>query len=95
MARSLPLEDRRDQAEKKEIRSLFIHPDLLFVIQKATACDPADRYQTFEDFSKDIRSFMDSNKDQLDETVPTYLSPTLRERTLSPFSDESTASLDL
>ncbi len=95
MAGSLPFEDRRNQAEKKEIRSLFIHPDLLSVIQKATACDPADRYQTFEDFSKHIRSFMDSNKDQLDETVPTYLSPTLRERTLSPFSDESTASLDL
>ena len=90
MAGVLPFEGREDTDSgdqgKKEIRSLFIHPDLLSVIQKASAYNPADRYATFEAFSDDIRSFMDQNNDNLDEKVPTYLSTDARRPTVPPFT---------
>lgn len=99
MAGVLPFDEEKtnDSCDKgkKRISSLFIHPDLLSIIQRAAAYDPADRYQAFEDFSKDIRSFMDANHDYLDEKVPTYLSTDLRRPTVPPFFDTSKANLDL
>ena len=99
MAGVLPFEGNKDtdlcDKRKKQISSLFIHPDLLAVIQRATAYDPADRYQTFEEFSKGILSFMNTNNDNLDERVPTYLSTDLRKPTNLTFTDASTARHDL
>lgn len=100
MAGALPLfEGRKDIdgcSKKRKIRSLFIHPDLLSVIQKATAYDPADRYQTFEDFSKDIVTFMNANNDSLDEKVPTYISNDLQRPTSEPsIIEKSTVRQDL
>ncbi len=98
MAGLLPFEgksgDSRDQG-RRPIRSLFIHPDLLSIIQKAAAYDPAERYQRFEDFSKDILSFMDRHHDQLDEKVPAYLSNDLKRPTIPPFTAASTIRSDL
>ena len=99
MAGVLPFEDEQNtdpcDKGKKQISSLFIHPGLLSVIQKAAAYDPADRYHTFEEFSKDIVSFMNTYHDHLDEKVPSYLSADLRRPTLPPFTDVSAARLDL
>ena len=81
--------------KKQPIRSLFIHPGLLSVIRKAAAFDPAERYRTFEEFSDDIRSFMEKNSDGLDEMVPAYLSADLRRPTVPPFFDGRTARTDL
>lgn len=66
---------------------MFIHPDLLAVIQKAAAFDPGERYRTFEEFSEDILCFMEKNEDCLDEKVPTYLLTELRERTIPLFTE--------
>ena len=93
LAGVLPFENKPDinDKEKLYIRSLFIHPALLSVIRKAAAFDPAERYQCFEDFSKDIRSFMDVYQNDLDEIVPVYLSNTrakhLNSPTVPPFQD--------
>ena len=98
MAGILPFDgEKTDSCDKgkKRINSLFIHPDLLSIIQRAAAYDPADRYQTFEDFSKDISSFMNLNNDNLDEKVPTYLSNDLRRPTIPSFTAASTTNLDL
>ncbi|MBR3428973.1 MAG: protein kinase [Clostridia bacterium] len=99
MAELLPFEEIQGTGMhdkgRKTIRSLFIHPDLLSIIQRATACNPPDRYQTFEDFSKDISSFMDANNDYLDEKVPIYLSTDLRRPTVPPYFDASKTNLDL
>ena len=86
----LPSDEKRedDPPEKKELRinSLFIHPELLSIIQKAAASDPTKRYQTFESFSEDIRSFMKKNDDFLDEKAPAYLAAEHRERTIPPYT---------
>lgn len=86
--------DMRDQ-KRKQINSLFIHPALLSIIQKAASFDPAERYQTFDEFSKDIRSFMDMYDGCLDEKVPTYLQADLRALTIPPYMLTQETGLDL
>ena len=89
MAGLLPFDEKADASDKKNLRinSFFIHPDLLAIIRKAAAYNPCDRYQTFEEFSKDIQAFMASYDDDLDEKVPQYISNDLRKPTLPPFCD--------
>ena len=95
----LPSDGKRetDLAEKKklQISSLFIHPELLSIIQKAAASDPMERYQTFESFSEDILSFIKENDDFLDEKAPAYLAAELRERTIPPFTLSQGANIEL
>ncbi len=76
MAGALPFDAGTDKNDKEKlyIHSLFIHSELLSVIRKAASFDSAKRYQSFEDFSKNIRSFMDAYQNGLDEMVPVYLS---------------------
>lgn len=78
------LEDVPDK-ENFRFRSLFMPPELLPIIQKASAYDPHDRYQTFEEFSQDIRAYLTANQDFLDEKVPSYNSPILRNATIPPY----------
>lgn len=80
MAGILPSTEGKDEKDKDTpdrcklpIQSLFIPAALLSVIQKATALKPAGRYQTFEELSADIRNFMETHRDDLDEKVPTYI----------------------
>ena len=86
-----PFEEGKDKYKRQPVYSLFIHPDLLAVIQKATAYDPVDRYQTFAHFSEDIRRFMDVNDSHLDEKAPAYISRWLQGPTISPVSPEDAA----
>ena len=70
------LPEKRNDSEsgsvESRIHSLFIHPDLLTIIQKATANHPFERYQAFEDLSNDILAFMRVNNDYLDDCIPMY-----------------------
>ena len=101
MAGPLPVDELQsfgaDTNEKgrKKITSMFIHPDLLSIIQRAAARDPADSYQAFEDFSKDICSFMKANNDSLEETVPTYFAINYQRPTVPPFFNTLKTNPDL
>ncbi len=99
MAGMLPFEGKNagngQEKEMPRISTLFIHPDLLSIIRKAAAPDPKERYQAFEGFSEEIRSFMEAHQDDLDEKVPGYLPSDPRRPTLPPFCDAHTARTDL
>lgn len=97
MAGALPFEEKEDVSTENSlcIHSLFIHPDLLSIIQNATALDTSVRYQDFDEFSDDIRTFMEKYNDYLDEKVPTYNSTVLQRPTVPPFFDSSTVRTDL
>lgn len=74
MAGTLPKKRNPLESENQDckIHSLFIHPDLMTIIQKSTAMHPCERYQAFDDFSNDIQSFMRVNNDYLDDCIPMY-----------------------
>lgn len=89
-AGALPFDEKSEtdppEKEKLQISSLFIHPELLSIIRKAAAIDPTERYQTFESFSEDVRSFMKKNDGFLDEKAPAYFAGELRHQTIPPFT---------
>ena len=68
-----PEEKMSDVKSISQIKTMFLHPDLLRIIQKATTFEYADRYSTFEIFLADIKRFMNFHQEDLDETVLTYL----------------------
>ena len=61
---------RRESGDR--IESLFIHPELLAIIQRAAAYDADDRYPDIQTFSGEIRAFMDRHEGALDEEMPLY-----------------------
>ena len=88
MAGRLPFDFSRKESGRREpsdkIESLFIHPELLSIIQRAAAYDASDRYPGFEEFSNDIQSFMRLHDAALDEKMPQYrMHPSLQQTALS------------
>ena len=65
-----------ETAPKREsgdrLRTLFLHPELIRIIEKATAIDPGERYQTPKDFSKDLNAFMTVHLELMKEEIPGY-----------------------
>ena len=79
-----PEEKMSDVNSISQIKTLFLHPDLLCIIQKAAAFEHTDRYASFEAFSADIKRFMDFHQEDLDETVLAYLPARSGATTLTP-----------
>ena len=70
-----------------QIRTLFIHLDLLKIIQKAAAFKPEERFSSFRDFAEAIRDFMKQYADCLEEEIPAYRIPRPVNKTIPPFTD--------
>ena len=69
---------KRERCEK--IESLFIHPELLSIIQRATAFDACDRYESFNELSNDILKFIDLHSGKVDEEMPLFrIHPSLQQ----------------
>ena len=83
MAGRLPFDFSKRESQRRErydtIDSLFIHPELLEIIQHAAAFDACDRYDEFEEFSSAILRFINTHNDRIDEEMPLYrINPTLQ-----------------
>lgn len=94
MAGRLPFDFTGRESKKREqndkIESLFIHPELLNIIQRAAAFDACDRYESFRDFSNDLQTFVDLHNEKVDEEMPLYrIHPSLQQ-TVFPSSSHFT-----
>lgn len=67
-----PLQFRDPPVRRREdrLRTLFLHPELTAIIEKATAYDPADRYAAIEEAAADVRRVMEQFGDSIEERVP-------------------------
>ena len=76
MAGRLPFDFAERKSKRRErtdtVDSLFIHPELLSIIQRAAAFDAADRFEGFQEFSGAIQTFIDSHSEKVDEKMPQY-----------------------
>ncbi len=84
MAGRMPfdLSKRENQRRACEdtIESLFIHPELLKIIQRASAFDANDRYTDIKELSSDIHTFMNAYEKNMDEEMPLYrMCPSLQQ----------------
>jgi len=87
----MPFEaERRDDPRRnreEQIESLFIHPELLSIIQKAAAYNEKDRYQSFSEFSNALLAFMDAHAKSIDQEMPLYRTLATLQNSLPLFSD--------
>lgn len=72
---SLPYGLTAENAERKEddrIQTLFMHADLVRIIEKATAFAPEKRYQSPEEFENAIHDFISVNFLLMTQEIPAY-----------------------